>query len=92
LSRLVTALDAVYPTRLGVDEIAYWKGHNYLTVVRDPGLGKVIWVVQRQTGKKTVLDAFFKELGETKSSPIRVFVMDTYVGSIHRFCTRKHER
>jgi transposase len=84
LSCLVTALDAVYPTRLGVDEIAYRKGHNYLTVVRDLGLGKVIWV--GQTRKKTALDAFFKELGETKSSQIQVFVMDTwdpYIASVH---------
>ncbi|NQE44922.1 hypothetical protein C5S31_02705, partial [ANME-1 cluster archaeon GoMg2] len=35
LSRLATGLDVIYPTKLGVDEIAYRKRHNYLTVVRD---------------------------------------------------------
>ena len=83
LSRLVTGLDAICPTRLGVDEIAYRKGHNYLTVVRDLDIGRVIWI--GQTRKKAALDAFFKELGETKSSQIQVFVMDTwepYIASV----------
>ena len=35
LSKLVTGIDDLSPTKLGVDEIAYRKGHNYLTVVRD---------------------------------------------------------
>ena len=83
LSRLVTGLDDIYPTKLGVDEIAYRKGHNYLTVVRDLELGKVIGI--GQTRKKTVLDSFFEELGEEKCSRIRVFVMDMwepYISSV----------
>lgn len=35
LSRLVTDLESISPTKLGVDEIAYYRGHKYLTVVRD---------------------------------------------------------
>jgi transposase len=84
LSRLVTGLDAVYPTKLGVDEIAYRRGHNYLTVVRDLDIGRVIWV--GQTRRKEALDAFFMELGAPKSSQIQVFVMDTwdpYIASVH---------
>ena len=87
LSRLVTGLDAVYPTKLGVDEIARVPeriGHNYLTVVRDLDIGRVIWV--GQTRRKETLDAFFTELGAPKSSQIQVFVMDTwdpYIASVH---------
>ena len=83
LSRLVTDLDDLSPTKLGVEEIAYRKGHNYLTVVRDLDIGRVIWIGRTQ--KKETLDAFFKELGETKSSQIQVFVMDTwdpYIASV----------
>jgi transposase len=84
LSRLVTGLDAVYPTKLGVDEIAYRKGHNYLTVVRDLDIGRVIWV--GQTRRKETLDAFFTELGEEKCACIEVCVLDMwdpYIASIH---------
>jgi transposase len=84
LSRLVTALDSICPTRLGVDEIAYRKGHNYLTVVRDLDIGRVVWI--GRTRKKEALDAFFKELGAPKCSRIQVFVMDMwepYIASVH---------
>jgi transposase len=57
LSRLVPGLDELNPTRLGIDEVAYEKGHSYLTIVRDIDLGKVIWVGQMR--KKETLDAFF---------------------------------
>jgi transposase len=47
--------------RLAVDEIAYRKGHNYLTVVLDYDSGEVVW-----TGKgrgEDTLGAFFKLIG-----------------------------
>jgi len=72
LNKLVTGIDDLSPTKLGVeDEIAYRKGHNYLTHGgARPGLdiGKVIWIAR--TRKKTALDAFFKELGAPKYSQI----------------------
>ena len=60
LSRLVTGLDDLNPERLGGDEIAYRKGHNYLTGVRDLDLGKVIRIDQTQ--RKETRDAFLKNL------------------------------
>jgi len=83
LSKLVTGIDDLSPKKLGVDEIAYRKGHNYLTVVRDLDIGRVIWI--SRTRKNTALDAFFKELGAPKCSRIQVFVMDTwgpYISSV----------
>jgi transposase len=65
LSQFVLGLDELNPTRLGIDEVAYEKGHSYLTVVRDIDHGKVIWVGQMR--KKETLDAFFTELGAEKS-------------------------
>jgi transposase len=84
LSRLVTGLDELNPKKLGIDEVAYEKGHSYLTVVRDVGHGKVIWVGQRR--KKETLDAFFTELGADKCVRIEVCVLDMwdpYIASIH---------
>jgi transposase len=69
LSRLVTGLEDPTPKKLGIDEIAYERGHRYLTVVRDLEIGRVIWV--GATRRKEALDAFFaslNELGEARRS------------------------
>jgi transposase len=83
LSRLNIGLDEVHPSRIGVDEVSYQKGHNYLTIVRDIDLGKVIWIGFSR--KKETLDSFFKELGPIKSHAITVAVMDMwdpYIASV----------
>jgi transposase len=84
LSRLVTGLEDLNPEKLGIDEIAYEKGHRYLTVVRDLDIGRVVWV--GETRRKEALDAFFAELGLEKCAGIQVCVIDMwdpYVASIH---------
>jgi transposase len=68
-------LTTANPTRIGVDEIAYEKGHKYLTIVRDIDAG-VIWVGDKR--KKETLDEFFAELGKKKSVEITVAVMDMW--------------
>ncbi len=81
--KYVLNLDSITPKRIGVDEIAYEKGHKYLSVVRDVDLGKVIWVGKSR--KKGTLDKFFKELGIEKSWNIAVAVCDMwdpYIASI----------
>ncbi len=81
--KYVVDLEQVSPKRIGVDEIAYEKGHKYLTVVRDVDLGKVIWVGQGR--KKETLDEFFRRLGLEKSWNIQVAVCDMwdpYIASI----------
>ena len=83
LQKLVKDLKNANPKRIGVDEIAYEKGHKYLTVVRDLGLGRVIWVGEGR--KKEDLDKFFIELGKKKCSKITVAVIDMwkpYIASI----------
>ncbi len=83
LEKLIISLDDVNPTGIGIDEIAYAKGHKYLTVVRKIG-GGVIWI--RKGRKKEVLDQFFKELGEEKCKKITVAVIDMwkpYIKSIN---------
>jgi len=82
LQESVKGLDEVNPTQIGIDEIAYEKGHKYLTIVRDLE-GRVIWIGLDR--KKETLDKFFIELGKDKSSKIKVAVMDMwdpYVASV----------
>lgn len=81
--KYVADLEYVSPKQIGVDEIAYEKGHKYLTVVRDVDLEKVIWVGKGR--KRETLDLFFKELGIEKSWNIHVAVCDmwdAYISSI----------
>ncbi len=75
LGKLIISLDDVNPTGIGIDEIAYAKGHKYLTVVRKIG-GGVIWIGKGR--KKEVLDQFFKELGKEKCKNITVAVIDMW--------------
>jgi len=75
LEKLITSLENVNPTGIGIDEIAYEKGHKYLTVVREVG-GGVIWIDKGR--KKETLDKFFTELGEKKCKKITVAVIDMW--------------
>jgi len=54
-------LENLWPVRIGVDEVAYEKGHNYLTIVRDADTNRVIWIGLKRTSE--TLNCFFKELG-----------------------------
>lgn len=75
-------LSNCHPTGIGIDEVAYEKGHKYLTIVRDIDKG-VIWVGRKR--KKETLDKFFNELGKEKSKRIIVAVMDMwdpYIASV----------
>ncbi|MEI7434803.1 MAG: transposase [Methanomicrobiales archaeon] len=78
-------LKTLNPTMIGVDDIAYIKGHHYLTFVRDITARKVIWVGFKR--KNATPYAFFKELGLEKSLKIKVFCMDMwdpYIASVNR--------
>lgn len=86
LSQLNVGLENLNPTRIGVDEVAYQRGYNYLTVVRDIDLGKVIWIGFSRT--KETLDSFFKELGLLKSYAVKVVVLDMwdpYISSVREY-------
>jgi len=81
----VVDLKTINPTIIGIDEIAYQKGHKYLTVVRDIPARKVIWIGFNR--KTETLDEFFQELGPEKSMNIQVCCMDmwdAYIGSVQK--------
>ena len=81
-------LKTLNPTKIGVDEIAYLKGHHYLTIVRDITTRRVIWIGLKR--KTTTLDEFFTELGPEKSRNITVCCMDMwdpYIASVKKNTT-----
>lgn len=61
-------------TAIGVDELAYRKGHKYLTTVTDLRSGRIVWA--REGKSAETLLAFFEELGEERCSAIEVVTMD----------------
>lgn len=72
--------DGLDPARLdglvniGVDEVSWRKHHRYLTLVTDHTAGKIVWGAE---GKDTAtLDAFFNELGESRSAALQAVSMD----------------
>ncbi|HEY5186415.1 MAG TPA: ISL3 family transposase [Actinomycetes bacterium] len=59
---------------IGVDEVSWRKHHRYLTLVTDHRGKKIVWGAE---GKDTAtLDAFFDELGETRSAALQAVSMD----------------
>ncbi|HSS22965.1 MAG TPA: ISL3 family transposase [Mycobacterium sp.] len=51
--------------RIGIDEVAYRKGHRYLTVVVDHDTGRLVWAGKGRD--KTVVAAFFDALGADRA-------------------------
>lgn len=87
LAKNKVGLEYANPTRIGVDEVSYQKGHKYLSVVRDVDKRRVIWVGEKR--KKETLDSFFKELGPEKTANILVVSMDMwdpYIASVKQNC------
>jgi transposase len=87
IKQQIVSLRNITPERIGVDEIAYDKGHKYLTVVRDLELNGVIWVGLNR--KKETLDEFFNEIGEQKQALVELVVVDMwdpYIASIREYC------
>ncbi len=66
-------LDRLY--RIGVDEISYRKGHQYLTVVADHDRqGAVVWAAEGHD--HTVLEAFYDELGDERLARLQAVSLD----------------
>jgi transposase len=71
--------------RLGVDEISYKRGHQYLTVVADHDTGRVVWVAEGRT--QAALEGFFDALGPQRRAQVRAVSMD--MATIYRDATRR---
>jgi transposase len=53
-------------TRIGIDEIAYRKGHRYLTCVVDHTTGRLVWAGEGRN--EDTLGRFFDELGAERTT------------------------
>ncbi len=76
---------------IGVDEIAVWRGHKYLTVVYqiDAGLRRLLWVGRDRT--EASFTGFFTTLGETRSKAIAFVASDMwkpYLNVIAKFAAQ----
>lgn len=65
-------LDDLY--RIGVDEISYKRGHNYVTVVADHERPRVVWVAEGKD--KAALASFFEALGPERTARLKAISMD----------------
>jgi transposase len=66
------------PEAIGIDEIAVWTGHRYLTVVYqiDEGCRRLLWVGRDRT--KETLRAFFKTFGKARSRALKFVCSDMW--------------
>jgi len=69
-------LDGV--TAIGVDEIAVWKGHKYLTVVYqiDKGCRRLLWVGRERT--EASFRGFFATFGEARAKALQFVASDMW--------------
>lgn len=65
-------------TAIGIDEIAWKKGHKYLTLVYqiDSGCKRLLWVGKERTQK--TLRQFFKEFGKERTSQLKFICSDMW--------------
>jgi transposase len=75
-------LDGLY--HIGVDEIAYRKGRQFLTVVTDHATGNVIWIAPGRS--QAALNEFYDALGPDRRPNIEAVSMD--MGPAYREATR----
>jgi transposase len=70
------SLDGI--SAIGIDEIAVWAGHKYLTVVYqiDAGCRRLLWVGRDRT--KATLRRFFKMFGKKRAKALRFVASDMW--------------
>lgn len=86
-----TRLDGLL--RIGVDEVSYRKGHQYLTVVADHDRdGAVVWAGEGRDGKSgkdaATLARFYQQLGPERCAKLQAVSLD--LGGAYAKATRDH--
>lgn len=71
-------------TRIGIDEVSYRKGHQYLTVVIDHDTGRLLWADKGHDEK--TLKRFFRALGKAGCAAIKLVSADaaSWIGKVVR--------
>lgn len=73
-------------TRIGIDEVAYRKGHRYLMCVTDHDTGRLVWAAPGRS--QATLEAFYAALGPERCKQLRAVSLDLHGGWIT--ATRTH--
>jgi transposase len=60
--------------RIGVDEISYKRGHQYLTVVADHDTGRVVWVARERS--QEAVQQFLDALGPQRAAAVQAVTLD----------------
>lgn len=73
ISRVVTDRAATVDrlaglTRIGIDEIAYRKGHRYLVIIVDHDTGRIVWSGEGR--RKQTVEKFFATLGPQRAAAL----------------------
>jgi transposase len=81
VERGLSRREAVFPTRIGVDETAFRKRHDYVTVVSDQQGGNVLHVGSDR--KKKTLKAWYESLAPEQREAIESVSMDMWPAFIN---------
>jgi len=73
--------EETFPTQLGVDETAFKKRHDYVTIVSEQATGTVLHVGEDR--KKTTLEAWYESLTEAQREAIESISMDMWPAFIN---------
>lgn len=83
LARVAASMEKVreplrHVTRIGIDEVAYRKGHRYLTIVVDHDSGRLLFAAPKK--EAATLHRFFDELGADGCARIQLVSVDAAAG------------
>ena len=81
VARGLSRREAVFPTRIGVDETAFRKRHDYVTIVSDQEEGSVLHVGSDR--RKETLKAWYESLTEEQREAIESVCMDMWPAFIN---------
>jgi transposase len=81
VARGLSRREAVFPTQIGVDETAFRKRHDYVTIVSDQEEGSVLHVGSDR--KKETLKAWYASLTEEQREAIESVSMDMWPAFIN---------
>jgi len=59
---------------IGLDELSYRKGHNYISIVVDHDRERIVWAGEGKSGE--TVDAFFAELGPERAAKLEHVSID----------------
>jgi len=81
VKRGLSRREKIFPKQLGIDETAFKKRHDYVTIISDPEAGTVLHVGQDR--KKASLKSWYSGLSKAQKEGIESVSMDMWPAFIH---------